>query len=150
MYAYLLPGLGGLGELVRRHAHVVEDVCQLARVYAAAVGHVLLTTLVNVCPACCQGIETYEYKLLGQDASLTLALQTLAVEAVQQRSAVVAPSEATIIVNGEAMRDVNLEASTLALKVKARSSVSQGGGRLQLTSSLSLSVTPEHLVMMNS
>jgi hypothetical protein len=93
---------------------------------------------------------TYEYKLLGQDASLTLALQTLAVEAVQQRSAVVAPSEATIIVNGEAMRDVNLEASTLALKVKARSSVSQGGGRLQLTSSLSLSVTPEHLVMMNS
>jgi hypothetical protein len=45
----LFLGLCGLGgQLVRRHAHVVEDVCELARVDAAVVGHVLLTTLVHV------------------------------------------------------------------------------------------------------
>ena len=46
---YLFLGLCDLGgQLVRRHAHVVEDVGQLTGVDAAVVGHVLLTTLMHV------------------------------------------------------------------------------------------------------
>lgn len=46
--------LGRLGELVGRHAHVVQDVGQLPRVDPAVVGHVLLATLVHVRQARCK------------------------------------------------------------------------------------------------
>ena len=52
--------LGRLGELVGRHAHVVQDVGQLPRVDPAVVGHVLLASLVHVRQARCRQIVTLD------------------------------------------------------------------------------------------
>ena len=86
----LLLRLGRLGELVRRHPHVVEDIGQLPGVDAAAVSHVALTSLMHVDVA-------------------RLAFQALPVEAVEERAAVIAPRETFVVVNDESMGNVDFE-----------------------------------------
>lgn len=81
------------------HAHIVEYVRQLPCVDPTIVSYILLTSFVRI------GLTNF-------------ALKSLSVEAIEERTTMVAPGEATIRVNHKAMRHIDVKASTLVIVVR--------------------------------